>query len=331
MYKSLFLIMLMISTIISISSMSWMMAWIGLEINLLALMPLLKTNNNNSTEAIMKYFMIQAMASAIFLFSIIIFIDNDYLKPFKNQSLILLNSSLLLKLGVAPFHFWLPEVISGLNWKMNFIMLTWQKISPMILLSYNTNTTMYLSIIIIMSSFISSIQGLNQTCMRKIFAYSSINHMSWMISALMNSMSTWLIYFIIYSMMNMNIMIIFNKYKIYYLNQMSYLFYSNKYLKYFFMLNFLNLGGLPPFLGFFPKWLTVNFMILNNHYITTVILIIFSLISLYFYMRITFSSFSFYINESIKKTFNKIHYMHFFMNFMSLMSLTICTMMVNFL
>nr|QZI85929.1 NADH dehydrogenase subunit 2 [Aclees taiwanensis] len=332
-YKLMFYSTMITSTIISISALSWFTAWIGLEINLLSIMPLMKQLKNTfSSESTIKYFIIQAMASSLLLFSIIIFTNSkEYSIELTMSISMLMNSALLLKMGAAPFHFWFPEVISGLNWEMAYILMTWQKIAPMILLSYSTYMPSFLAIIIILSSLISGIQGINQTCIRKILAYSSINHVSWMISALLNSMTIWLYYFLIYSIINTNIIIILSKYNIFFTSQLSKLFSFNKKLKFLFMLNFLSLGGLPPFLGFFPKWLVINFMVMNNLYSIAIILIIFTLLLLYMYIRVTFSSFSINSEESLIKNFNKISFIHFMTNLISLMGLIICTIFTNML
>nr|AXS66376.1 NADH dehydrogenase subunit 2 [Curculionoidea sp. 7 KM-2017] len=330
-FKILFLLMTMISTLISISSISWLMIWVGLEINLLSIIPLMKEKNNiYSSEAAIKYFMIQAIASILFLSSIMLSIFSNIL-IMKEIFSISTSLALLLKMGAAPFHFWLPEVISGLTWQMSFIMLTWQKISPMIILSYLTYTPMFLSIFIISSTLVSGIQGFNQTCLRKIMAYSSINHISWMISSLLCSSMLWTYYFIIYCLISWNIIIIFTKLNIFNLNQMSTIFSFNKKMKFFFMLNFLSLGGLPPFLGFLPKWLTINYLIKNNFYYISLILIILTLITLYFYLRLTFSAFSIKSSETLIKIFYKMNFFQFFLNLLTLSSLMIYILIANFL
>nr|ARH54938.1 NADH dehydrogenase subunit 2 [Coleoptera sp. 3 AH-2016] len=332
-YKLLFFNLLIMSTLIAISSLSWMTIWISLEMNLLAIMPLMKNiKNKYSAESTIKYFIIQAMASAMLLFSIIIYLMTKTINMnLFTYSSILTDSALFMKMGAAPFHFWLPEIISGMNWEMIFIILTWQKIAPMILLSYSIYTPMFLSIIIIISSMISGIQGMNQNCLRKIMAYSSINHTGWMIAAIMSSLNIWFYYFIIYSIINLNILLILNKYQIFYLNQLSKLFSYNKYKKFFFMLNFLSLGGLPPFLGFLPKWMTINFLISENFYTLSFLLIIFTLMSLYFYMRITFTTFTLNSTESLTNIIIKVNYLHFFVNFVSLSSLLLMFCLANFL
>nr|QAT19783.1 NADH dehydrogenase subunit 2 [Curculio sp. SZ-2019] len=330
--KVMFFNIIATGTLMTVSSLSWIIAWMGLEVNLMSIMPLLKSfNNKYKTESTMKYFMTQTMASLMFLFSVIFFFcAKNHGMELKIASSLLLNSTLLLKMGAAPFHLWLPEVAGGLDWELIFIIITWQKIAPMIILMHTTYTPMFMSFIIILSSLFSGLSSINQTCMRKIMAYSSINHASWMISAILNSATTWLYYFSIYCVINFNIIYILLKYNIYNMSQLSKLFSSNKKIKFFFMMNFLSLGGLPPFLGFFPKWMTVNSMITNNYYVLIIMLIIFTLVSLYIYTRITFSSFSINTEESLIKIFKKISYFHFIINLFSLIGLTACNIMVNY-
>nr|QNT26895.1 NADH dehydrogenase subunit 2 [Trigonopterus ancora] len=291
-FKVLFITILISSTMISISALSWFTAWIGLEMNLLAIIPMMKTDSNKlSAEASIKYFIIQSMASSSLLFATVLFSSVTLLdlNLLINPSL-MINSTLILKMGAAPLHFWLPEVISGLEWNLVFIILTWQKIAPMILLSYCLKSSYLLSTVIISSSIIGGILGLNQICLRKIMAYSSINHMGWMLASMLSSLNLWFYYFFIYTLMNLNIMAMFHKYHSFYLNQLSKMLSFNKNLKFFFMLNFLSLGGLPPFVGFLPKWLTINYLINVGQPALSFILVIFTLLALFFYTRMTFSS-----------------------------------------
>lgn len=327
-YKLLFFNTLILGTLIAISSYSWLRIWIGLEINLLSIIPLIKRRQKNiyPAESAIKYFIIQAYGSSIIILSIILsfnlktLIIENYIFIDK----ILLNTALLIKIGAAPFHFWLPEVLEGLRWINNIIILTWQKIAPIILLAYNTEAPIFLSIIVIISSIIRGLQGINQVRIRKIIAYSSINHISWIISAIITSIEIWSCYFIIYRIITLNIILIIIKYKIYQINQLANLLRKNKNIKILFICNFLSLGGLPPFLGFFPKWLTINTIINNNIFSLRLFIILFTLITLYFYLRITFSSFTINSEESLIFIFKKIKFFHFFLNLTSLLGLYAC-------
>nr|ARH55044.1 NADH dehydrogenase subunit 2 [Hypera striata] len=325
----LFFNFMILGTLIAISASSWLITWIGLEINLLSIMPLLKSSKNKyPAESAIKYFMVQTLGSSFFLFSVMILVllNIPMKSEFYSYEAMLVSSALLLKMGAAPMHFWLPEILSGLSWMNTFIILTWQKIAPcMLLFSLVDENVMFFSIIIIISSMISGIQGLNQTCLRKILAYSSINHMGWMICTLFSSINLWIYYFVIYFFINMNMILIFKKYNTFYVNQLAYIFSHSKKIKIIFMLNFLSLGGLPPFMGFLPKWLTIFTMIENEHYTTIVFLVIFTLLSLYFYLRITFSSFSINNEESLLILFKKMSFFHFFLNTISILGLISCS------
>nr|UUG47459.1 NADH dehydrogenase subunit 2 [Ips shangrila] len=322
-HKILFSFGLIIGTMISISATSWFTAWMGLEINLLSLMPLMKSFKNKfSAEASLKYFMTQAMASSVLIFSVILMANFKLLSLFEIYKLssLLLNSALLMKIGAAPLHFWLPEVVSGVSWYMNMIILTWQKIAPMILLFYSISSSIFLSMFIIISALIGSLEGLNQSCLRKLMVFSSINHISWMLSALSNSLNSWFLYFSIYSVMNINIILFFNTNKIFFLSQVNKIS-SNKSINFFFLMNFLSLGGLPPFIGFFIKWVTLNEMILNKFFFLPIIMIILTLIALYFYLRITFSILMLSISENLTFLHSKISFFMAIWSFMILSSL----------
>uniref|UniRef100_UPI0030FF0456 NADH dehydrogenase subunit 2 n=1 Tax=Coladenia agnioides TaxID=2866479 RepID=UPI0030FF0456 len=286
--KMFFLFFLFFSTLISISSNSWMGCWIGLEMNLLSFIPLISNSNNLlSSEASLKYFLIQSIASINFLFSILL--KMIFLKNFEidNYISILINSSLLMKMGSAPFHFWFPNIIEGMSWLNCFILMSWQKITPMILISYYFNLN-FLLFIMMLNTIIGSIGGINQTSLRKLLAFSSINNLGWMLFSILISESLWLLYFFIYTFMISILCFLFYLMNIYFINQL-FIFNINFFLKFFLFINLLSMGGLPPFLGFFPKWMIINFMILNKFFIISFIFIMTSLITLFFYIRIIYS------------------------------------------
>nr|YP_009442020.1 NADH dehydrogenase subunit 2 [Cyclorhipidion bodoanus]AOY40241.1 NADH dehydrogenase subunit 2 [Cyclorhipidion bodoanus] len=300
----MFFTVLVLGTLMSISSMSWMCAWIGLEINMLSFITLMKSPNNKySSESISKYFMTQAMASFILLFSIIMYSNSkSFNYTLNNFSSSMMSMSIFMKMGASPLHFWFPEVASGISWDSNLILLTIQKIAPMILLSYMKMMPSLMILFILSSSIVGSLLGLNQMCLRKILAYSSINHMSWMLSSMLCSMSTWLIYFFTYSIMNLVIINTLKSWKIYTLPQMNNIKHSTN--KTIFMLNFFSLGGLPPFLGFLPKWITINQLSNSSFFFLSTLLISFTLITLFFYLRMSFSSLTLYSSNPFIKKFN---------------------------
>uniref|UniRef100_UPI003001FE57 NADH dehydrogenase subunit 2 n=1 Tax=Perlodinella shennongjia TaxID=3111799 RepID=UPI003001FE57 len=302
--KLLFLMTLMSGTLISVSANSWFGAWIGLEINLLSFIPLMITPNNLlSSEASLKYFLTQALASATLLFVVIL---SSLITSFPSSLIIndsfltmLINSTLLLKMGAAPFHFWFPGVMEGLSWINSLILMTWQKIAPLMLMSYNLQANLFLSLVIILSVAIGSLGGLNQTSLRKILAYSSINHLGWLISAMMLGENMWNMYFMMYTFLTCTIIFMLQVFKLFHINQIFSLNSTSPIIKFAFFTTFLSLGGLPPFMGFFPKWMIIQSMVEANMIFTISLMVVMTLITLFYYLRLSFGAFMLTYSETL--------------------------------
>lgn len=293
--KILFIIVLITGTLLAVTANSWLRVWIGLEINLLAFIPLISDNNNlKSSEASLKYFLTQALASRTLLFAVIIIIINiNFIFQINfvnnNFSEIIILSSLLIKRGTAPFHFWFTEVIEGLSWNNSLVLITWQKIAPLILISY-ISINQIITWIIVITRITGALGGLNITSLRKLIAYSSINHLGWIIAAIRLSNNIWLVYFGFYSILSAAIVIIFNVFKIFHFNQIFSLSFPSNYYKISILINLLSLGGLPPFSGFIPKWIVIQALSNNSQIALSIILIITTLITLFFYLRLCFAA-----------------------------------------
>nr|YP_010759129.1 NADH dehydrogenase subunit 2 [Melanesthes exilidentata]WEX49719.1 NADH dehydrogenase subunit 2 [Melanesthes exilidentata] len=333
-FKIIFFSSMVMGTLISVSSYSWLSMWMGLEINLLSVIPLFSNSKNIfSSESSLKYFITQAMASLVLLTAVILMLlTSEFINPLMNFYFsMMMNSALLTKLGAAPFHFWFPEVIEGLNWANSMILLTWQKIAPMMLLMNNKINMQFLMVVIISSLIISTMSGFNQISLRKILAFSSINHIAWMLSTLMISFSMWLIYFLIYSLINLNVIMMFSSTKTFYINQINNIMNKNKMTKLLFMINFMSLGGLPPFIGFLPKWLVINWLTNNQFMLITFTMIITTLIMLFIYIRIMMSSM---VLSSMELKNSKIEMntpILTMINMWTVPSMILCTMALNFL
>nr|YP_010999481.1 NADH dehydrogenase subunit 2 [Hetaerina titia]WPM98323.1 NADH dehydrogenase subunit 2 [Hetaerina titia] len=284
----LFTLTLITGTVISISANSWMLMWMGLELNLMSFIPMMNKNNTPyESESSMKYFLVQALASIILLVSILM---SNFFEESTHVTDLLLFCAVLMKMGASPFHLWLPGVMQGITWMNCFIIMTWQKIAPMVILGYQLINNKLIIITVILSTLVGSIGGLSQTSVRKMMAYSSISHIGWMIMALMMSNVYWALYFMIYTVLNMVMLSTFQNMKIYHLTQM----FSNQMkstVKFTLFINMMSLGGLPPFLGFFPKWMIIQNMINQGAYLIMFIMIMTTMVTLYMYLRIMYSAF----------------------------------------
>nr|YP_010442985.1 NADH dehydrogenase subunit 2 [Alloxiphidiopsis emarginata]UTD48935.1 NADH dehydrogenase subunit 2 [Alloxiphidiopsis emarginata] len=334
--KLLFFMTLIMGTLISVSATSWLGVWMGLEINLLSFIPLMSnTKNILSTEASLKYFLIQAIASSLLLFSLIMMFLMSNMSSLMNHEvfLLLISSALLLKMGAAPFHFWFPGTMEGLTWWNNLILMTWQKIAPLMLISYMIKMNVFFSIIIVSSISIGSLGGLNQTSLRKLMAYSSINHLGWMIAAMTSGENLWQLYFLIYFFLSTAIIFMFNNFQNFHINQNFLMMNNDPKIKFCMFSLLLSLGGLPPFLGFLPKWLIIQAMAEMNSLLIITLMVITTLITLFYYIRITFSAFLFSYTE-VKWNYIQSYDNHFYILMMtftmiSLLGLLFSSMIFN--
>jgi len=178
-------------------------------------------------------------------------------------------------------------------WSQALILITIQKITPLSLLSYYISEQVRLiSLAIIISAIVGALGGLNQTLLRKLLAYSSINHIAWIIAALIIRESIWLIYFTIYSFISTSIIIIFYFTQTFHFNHLTNKLATKPVFKLVLFIRLFSLGGLPPFTGFIPKWLVIQQLSLRNNFPLIFILLVSSLFTLFYYLRITLSSFT---------------------------------------
>nr|QOJ44902.1 NADH dehydrogenase subunit 2 [Allobates conspicuus] len=287
---------LALGTITTFSSFHWILAWVGLEINTLAVIPLMTKNPHpRSIEATTKYFLIQATASALILFSSALnawllgeWAINNLMNPL---STIFLSIAIATKLGIAPFHFWLPDVLQGLTMQTGWILSTWQKLAPMALLlqlTQSINLTL-ITTMGLLSILIGGWGGINQNQIRKILAFSSIAHLGWMITILKISPPLSVLSFSLYIIMSSTLFYMFIIVNSTNIMQLATSWTKLPTLTALSLLSLLSLSGLPPLTGFMPKLLIAQEMIKQDLVLISFIMLSLTLLSLFFYLRLTYT------------------------------------------
>nr|ABA41228.1 NADH dehydrogenase subunit 2 [Stenocercus ornatissimus] len=282
-------------TIITASSFHWFLAWMGLEMNTLSIIPIIsKQHHPRATEAATKYFLTQAAASALILFSSTINAWQsgmwDITQPSNPFSSLLLTMALAMKLGLAPTHFWLPDVLQGTTMPAALIISTWQKLAPMTLIYLTVNNLSPTPLILIgtLSTCIGGWGGLNQTQTRKLMAYSSIAHFGWMMAISPMLTNIMLLNLMIYMIMTTPMFMILIMTKSKTLQNMTTTTALSPALTTTTLLLLLSLGGLPPLSGFMPKWLILTELINQDLIMISTIMAMSTLLSLFFYLRLTY-------------------------------------------
>nr|AZJ53790.1 NADH dehydrogenase subunit 2 [Sitta europaea]AZJ53794.1 NADH dehydrogenase subunit 2 [Sitta europaea]AZJ53802.1 NADH dehydrogenase subunit 2 [Sitta europaea]AZJ53804.1 NADH dehydrogenase subunit 2 [Sitta europaea]AZJ53808.1 NADH dehydrogenase subunit 2 [Sitta europaea] len=295
--KLVFATSLLMGTTITISSNHWILAWTGLEINTLAILPLIsKSHHPRAIEAATKYFLVQATASALVLFSSMTNAWHtgqwDITQLTHPTSCLILTSAIAMKLGLAPFHFWFPEVLQGSPLTTGLLLSTAMKFPPITLLymtSQSLNPTL-LTTMAILSAALGGWMGLNQTQTRKILAFSSISHLGWMAIIITYSPKLALLNFYLYTLMTAAAFLTLNSMKVLKLSTLMTSWSKAPTLSAMLLLTLLSLAGLPPLTGFLPKWLIIEELTKQEMAPTATIISLLSLLSLFFYLRLAYCS-----------------------------------------
>nr|YP_003795672.1 NADH dehydrogenase subunit 2 [Miichthys miiuy]ADJ66697.1 NADH dehydrogenase subunit 2 [Miichthys miiuy] len=289
------LLTLGLGTTITFASSHWFLAWMGLEINTLAILPLMaQYHHPRATEATLKYFLTQATAASTLLFATT---TNAWLTgqwDIQHMThplpITLFTLALALKIGLAPLHAWLPEVLQGLDLGTGLVLTTWQKLAPFALLLqiHPANSTL-LIILGLTSTLIGGWGGLNQTQLRKLLAYSSIAHLGWMILVLQFSPALTLLTLLMYFIMTFSTFLMFYLSNATNINTLATSWTKAPALTALAPLILLSLGGLPPLSGFMPKWLILQELTKQDLALTATLAALTALLSLYFYLRLSYA------------------------------------------
>nr|AXA45224.1 NADH dehydrogenase subunit 2 [Clavatula tripartita] len=309
----MFLTVMGTGTLLSVSSIHWLSIWVGLEINLIGFLPMLVYQKSISeSESAVKYFIMQALGSSFLMFGSLMAFGSSFTWDFysdfylSNLGLMILMAGLCIKLGLFPFHYWLPGVMAGLPWFSCLLLTTWQKLAPLFLLLCLLELMQSYSIIYVFcmisagSSLVGGIGGMNQTQIRALLAYSSIGHLGWMVFAILHSEWTMKVYLMIYILISLSMFLslwLSDSGAMKNINNLK----SPTFMQSSVMLLLLSLGGLPPLLGFIPKLMVITVGSNGPWLLIIFILIAGSLMSLFYYLSLFFS---FFLSSNKKYSFD---------------------------
>nr|YP_010703139.1 NADH dehydrogenase subunit 2 [Aseraggodes kaianus]WCO10561.1 NADH dehydrogenase subunit 2 [Aseraggodes kaianus] len=292
---TIMLMSLGLGTTIVMSSHHWMLAWMGLEINALAMIPLIAQKSHpRPVEAATKYFLTQAAAAMVILFAAIMnaWAEGEWSMDFTIQPLpmTILSMGLAMKIGLAPLHLWMPEVMQGMTLPAGLILATWQKLAPFALLIQITqNDSKIFMVLGLLSILAGGWAGLNQTQLRKILAYSSIAHMGWMSIIISFSPPLATMTLLIYFITTASAFMLFNLVKATNIGALATCWSKAPIAATLSPLLMLSLGGLPPFSGFMPKLMIITELTKQQLGIMATLAAISTLLTMYFYLRIAYS------------------------------------------
>nr|AAL40429.1 NADH dehydrogenase subunit 2 [Ctenophorus nuchalis] len=284
-----------LSTLMVTSANHWLTAWLGLELNMISIIPMIaKQKHLRSTEAATKYFLTQATASALLLFSSTLNVWQtgswDITQLDNKIPMTLMIPALTMKMGAAPTHFWLPEVLQGSTLTTALLITTWQKIAPITLLYMISNHTQsnIMLFIGLLSILIGGWGGMNQTQLRKMMAYSSIAHLGWTITAMSIVPNIALLNIIIYMTMSTPFFLLLTATTSKTLLTTTTQWAHSPAAAIIMTMLLLSMASLPPLTGFTPKLLILNNLTMHKLATMATMMALLSLLSLVFYLRTTY-------------------------------------------
>jgi NADH-ubiquinone oxidoreductase chain 2 len=268
----------------------------------------------------------------------------SWYKPYYiHISLIILAVGFLVKISAAPFHFWSPDVYDSIPTIVTTFVAIIAKISIFIFfleLVYYTEKTLFVfswtNILLISSLFsliIGSVLGLTQFRIKRLYAYSTISHVGFILLALsvnsVESVQAYIFYIISYSVSNLNAFVIlvtigFSLYLYVYkdekhnddlidqnnspvqlISQIKGYFYVNPYLALSLTITLFSFAGVPPLIGFFAKQMVLSAALTNGYVFMVLIAILTSVTSAVYYLSIIKNMFfyndQYMINPSVEK------------------------------
>lgn len=315
----------LIGTMIMISAYSLLMLYLGIELLSLALYALIGFNKNSelSSEAAIKYYVLGAMSSGILLFGISLiygftgsinyFDIGDQISSLDNTSvqflgiifgMIFITASLCFKFGAAPFHIWVPDIYQGSLVSTTILLSTLPKVAVFIVflklyfIPFSTLDFIWSDILIfigIASIIIGSIFALTQENIKRLLAYSAISNIGFIILAMglvsNDGLHASLYYTIVYSftaLASFGIIthITSNSHGIEDISGLAGLSKTHPYFAILILITMLSSAGIPPLIGFHAKLMVIQALIDSSHIILSVVVILMTVISAYYYLRI---------------------------------------------
>ncbi len=315
---------------VMISANHFVTIYIGLELLSLSLYAMVAMNRDSvvSTEAAMKYFVLGALASGLLLYGMsmiygatgtleITAIAERLYGGAVNQTvmvfgLVFLVAGLAFKLGVVPFHMWIPDVYHGAPTSVTLFIGSAPKLAAFAivmrllvngLITLAQDWQSMLIILSVLSMAIGNLAAIAQTNFKRMLAYSAISHMGFMLLGIvtgvvggdaryaLNAYSSAMFYVIAYVLMSAGTfgMILMMSRAGFEADELEDLKGLNKRSPWFagvMLMLMFSMAGVPFFIGFFAKFSVLQAVVAAGYIWLAVVAVLFSLIGAFYYLRV---------------------------------------------
>jgi NADH-quinone oxidoreductase subunit N len=328
------LLFALLGMMVMISANSFLSLYLGLELLSLCLYALVALNRDSaaSVEAAMKYFVLGALASGLLLYGMSMIygatgtlsitevaqqIENLTATSSSSRTLLVFGlvfvvAGLAFKLGVVPFHMWIPDVYHGASTAVTLVLGTAPKLAAFAMamrllvngmLGLAADWQQMLAIMAVLSMAIGNLAAIAQANLKRMLAYSTIAHMGFMLLGLLSGVvgGNWLnaadaysaamFYTLVYVLMSLGafgMLLHLSRagFECERLEDMKGLNRRDPWAAFLMLLLMFSLAGVPPTAGFYAKFSVLSAAVQAGQVWLAVTAVLFSLIGAYYYLRI---------------------------------------------
>jgi len=306
---------------VMVSANSFLTIYLGLELLSLSLYALvaLQRDSNQSSEAAVKYFVMGGLASGFLLYGISLIygatgsvVITDIASYYASNSINLIGQfglvfiviGLAFKFGAVPFHMWLPDIYHGAPSSITAYIASVPKIAAfgitirILVTAFPTaaaDWSTMLLIVALASVALGNIIAVSQNNLKRLLAYSAIAHIGYFLLGLVPatdaSYSAAMFYIIVYSLMTLagfGIVIFMSSEKHEYqlISDLQGLGRNHPWYGFLFTIVMVSMAGIPPFIGFWPKLEIFRHLVINGYVFEAVVAIAFSVVGLFYYLKV---------------------------------------------
>ncbi|HQT31500.1 MAG TPA: NADH-quinone oxidoreductase subunit NuoN [Thiobacillus sp.] len=324
-YKGEFFVLALFALLgmmVMVSASHFLTLYLGLELLSLSLyaMVALQRDSSIATEAAMKYFVLGALASGMLLYGMsmvygvtgslalgdiaIALQDGTDLRIPLVFGIVFIVAGLAFKLGAVPFHMWVPDVYHGAPTAMTLFIGSAPKIAAFAFVirilgqgleSQVTEWRDMLIILAVLSMVLGNFAAIAQSNLKRMFAYSTISHMGFMLLGILagtqNGYGSAMFYVLVYALMSLGgfgMILLLSRagFEADQLDDFKGLNRRSPWLAFLMLLLMFSMAGVPPTVGFYAKLSVLQAVVELGYVWLAVAAVLFSLVGAFYYLRI---------------------------------------------
>ena len=324
-YKGEFFVLALFATLgmmVMVSASHFLTLYLGLELLSLSLyaMVALQRDSSVATEAAMKYFVLGALASGMLLYGMsmvygvtgslalgdiaIALQDGTDLRIPLVFGIVFIVAGLAFKLGAVPFHMWVPDVYHGAPTAMTLFIGSAPKIAAFAFVirilgqgleSQVAEWRDMLVILAVLSMALGNFAAIAQSNLKRMFAYSTISHMGFMLLGILagsqNGYGSAMFYVLVYALMSLGgfgMILLLSRagFEADKLDDFKGLNRRSPWLAFLMLLLMFSMAGVPPTVGFYAKFAVLQAVVEIGYVWLAVAAVVFSLVGAFYYLRI---------------------------------------------